>query len=346
VDSAQLLAVVDALKERTVAVVGDIVADEFVYGRVARVSREAPVLILEYDSTEVVPGAGGNAANNVAALGGRAILTGVVGRDEHGRRLSAALNTRVDHRGVVRAANHQTPVKTRILAGGIHSAKQQVVRIDRAVNGAVTRDTRALFERRTFDAAMKSDAVLVSDYGSGLVTPAFVAKLRAALRRESHAIPILVDSRYRVLDYRDLTACTPNESEVEHALGVRINDDLAVLERAGRKLLQQTGMKAVLITRGGRGMALFVPDTPTVHIPIFGSDEIADVTGAGDTVMATMTLALATGTTFEAAARLSNYAGGIVVMKRGTATASAEEIRRAVRTDATIDVHGKRRARG
>jgi rfaE bifunctional protein kinase chain/domain len=346
VDSAQLLAVVDALKERTVAVVGDIVADEFVYGRVARVSREAPVLILEYDSTEVVPGAGGNAANNVAALGGRAILTGVVGRDEHGRRLSAALTTRVDHRGVVRAANHQTPVKTRILAGGIHSAKQQVVRIDRAVNGAVTRDTRALFERRTFDAAMKSDAVLVSDYGSGLVTPAFVAKLRAALRRESHAIPILVDSRYRVLDYRDLTACTPNESEVEHALGVRINDDLAVLERAGRKLLQQTGMKAVLITRGGRGMALFVPDTPTVHIPIFGSDEIADVTGAGDTVMATMTLALATGTTFEAAARLSNYAGGIVVMKRGTATASAEEIRRAVRTDATIDVHGKRRARG
>jgi D-glycero-beta-D-manno-heptose-7-phosphate kinase len=346
VDSAQLLAVVDALKERTVAVVGDIVADEFVYGRVARVSREAPVLILEYDSAEVVPGAGGNAANNVAALGGRAILTGVVGRDEHGRRLSAALTTRVDHRGVVRAANHQTPVKTRILAGGIHSAKQQVVRIDRAVNGAVTRDTRALFERRTFDAAMKSDAVLVSDYGSGLVTPAFVAKLRAALRRESHAIPILVDSRYRVLDYRDLTACTPNESEVEHALGVRINDDLAVLERAGRKLLQQTGMKAVLITRGGRGMALFVPDTPTVHIPIFGSDEIADVTGAGDTVMATMTLALATGTTFEAAARLSNYAGGIVVMKRGTATASAEEIRRAVRTDATIDVHGKRRARG
>jgi D-glycero-beta-D-manno-heptose-7-phosphate kinase len=327
-------------------VIGDIVADEFVYGRVARVSREAPVLILEYDSTQIVPGAGGNAANNVAALGGRAVLAGVVGRDEPGRRLAAALDKRVDHRRVVRAANHHTPVKTRILAGGIHSAKQQVVRIDRAVNGAVTRDTRALFERRTFDAAMKSDAVLVSDYGSGLVTPAFVAKLRAALRRESHAIPILVDSRYRVLDYRDLTACTPNESEVEHALGVRINDDLAVLERAGRKLLQQTGMKAVLITRGGRGMALFVPDTPTVHIPIFGSDEIADVTGAGDTVMATMTLALATGTTFEAAARLSNYAGGIVVMKRGTATASAEEIRRAVRTDATIDVHGKRRARG
>jgi rfaE bifunctional protein kinase chain/domain len=333
-DSAQLLAVVGALKDRTVAVIGDIVADEFVYGRVARVSREAPVLILEYDSTEVVPGAGGNAANNVAALGGRAILIGVVGRDEHGRRLAAALSTRVDHRGVVRAANHHTPVKTRILAGGIHSAKQQVVRIDRAVNGVVTRDMRALFERRTFDAAMQADSVLVSDYGSGLVTPAFVAKLRSALRREGRPVPMLIDSRYRVLDYHDLTACTPNESEVEHALGVRINDDLRVLERAGRKLLHHTGMQAVLITRGGRGMALFVPDMPTVHIPIFGSDEIADVTGAGDTVMATMALALAAGTTFEAAARLANYAGGIVVMKRGTATASAEEIRRAVRADA------------
>ncbi len=332
-DPAQVLAVVDALKGRTVAVIGDIVADEFVYGRVARVSREAPVLILEYDSTEVVPGAGGNAANNVAALGGRAILVGVVGRDEHGRRLSAALNRGVDQRGVVRAAAHHTPVKTRILAGGIHSAKQQVVRIDRAVNGVVPRDARSAFERHTLSAAMQADAVLLSDYGSGLVTPSFVTKLRAALRREGHPIPILIDSRYRVLEYRDLTACTPNESEAEQALGVHINDDLTVLERAGRTLLQQTGMQAVLITRGGRGMALFVADTPTVHIPIFGSDEIADVTGAGDTVMATMALALAAGTTFEAAARLANYAGGIVVMKRGTATASAEEIRRAIRSD-------------
>jgi rfaE bifunctional protein kinase chain/domain len=146
-------------------------------------------------------------------------------------------------------------------------------------------------------------------------------------------VPVLIDSRYRLLDYRGLTACTPNESEVEQALGVRINDSLSVLERAGRTVLERTGMKAVLITRGGRGMALFVPETPTVHIPIFGSDEIADVTGAGDTVMATMTLALASGATFEGAARLANYAGGIVVMKRGTATVSAEELRRAVRAD-------------
>src|SRR6185503_11529141 len=143
-------------------------------------------------------------------------------------------------------------------------------------------------------------------------------------------VPILIDSRYRLLNYRGLTACTPNESEVEQALGLRINDNARVLERAGRQLLARTAMKAVLITRGGRGMALFVPGADTVHIPIHGSDEIADVTGAGDTVMATMTLALAAGGTFEAAARLANYAGGIVVMKRGTATVSKQELRKAV----------------
>jgi rfaE bifunctional protein kinase chain/domain len=142
---------------------------------------------------------------------------------------------------------------------------------------------------------------------------------------------VLIDSRYALLRYRGLTACTPNESEVEAALGVSIDDDLRTLERAGRRILEQTRMRAVLVTRGGRGMALFVPNTPTVHIPIFGSDEVADVTGAGDTVMATMTLSLAAGASFEAAARLANYAGGLVVMKRGTATVSAKELRHAIR---------------
>jgi rfaE bifunctional protein kinase chain/domain len=141
---------------------------------------------------------------------------------------------------------------------------------------------------------------------------------------------VLIDSRYGLLEYRGLTACTPNEAEVEQALGIRINDNARVLEAAGREILKRTAMKAVLVTRGSRGMALFVPGAPTVHIPIHGSDEIADVTGAGDTVMATMTLALAAGATFEAAARLANFAGGVVVMKRGTATVSRQELRAAV----------------
>jgi rfaE bifunctional protein kinase chain/domain len=331
VDPAKLLALVDALRGRTVAVVGDVVADEFVYGRVARVSREAPVLILEYDSTDVVAGAGGNAANNVAALGARARLVGLIGRDEPGRRLAGALHGRVDARGLLGGAGRATPVKTRILAGGIHSAKQLVVRVDRAVGVRVDRATRALVERRALDAAARADAVLLSDYGSGLVTPALGSRLRAALRRAGRDVPILVDSRYRLLDYRGLTACTPNESEVEQALGVTIDDSPGVLERAGREILARTRMRAVLVTRGSRGMALFEPTRPTVHVPIFGTDEIADVTGAGDTVVATMTLALAAGASFESATRLANYAGGLVVMKRGTATVSADELRRAVR---------------
>jgi rfaE bifunctional protein kinase chain/domain len=333
-DSSQLLALIAALRGRTVAVVGDVMADEFVYGRVARVSREAPVLILEYDSTEIVPGGAGNAANNVAALGGTAALASIVGRDEPATRLMKALHRRVDHRTVVRAAGRHTTVKTRILAGGIHSAKQQVVRIDRGVQQGVDGRLREAFERAALTAIARADAVLISDYGSGLVTPAFVTRLRAMLKREGVPIPVLIDSRYRLLEYRGLTACTPNESEVEQALGVNIDDDPRVLERAGRAILEQTRMQAVLVTRGGRGMSLFVPGLATVHIPIVGSDEIADVTGAGDTVMATMTLALAAGATFEAAARLANHAGGMVVMKRGTATVSADELRRSVHLDA------------
>jgi rfaE bifunctional protein kinase chain/domain len=186
------------------------------------------------------------------------------------------------------------------------------------------------FERAALEASVRADAVLLSDYGSGLVTPDFASKIRAAVRKAGSHAPILIDTRYRLLDYRGLTACTPNESEVEQALGVRIDDDRRVLERAGRTILERTAMRAVLITRGSRGMALFLPEEATVHIPIFGSDEIADVTGAGDTVMATMALALAAGTAFEAAARLANCAGGLVVMKRGTATVSARELAAAI----------------
>ncbi|MBM3778877.1 MAG: hypothetical protein FJW23_11695, partial [Acidimicrobiia bacterium] len=263
--------------------------------------------------------------------GGRARLVGAVGRDGAGVRLVDALPAAVERGGLVRPAGFATAVKTRILAGGVHSAKQQVVRIDRPGTRPIDARTRVAIERKALRAAEVSHAVLVSDYGSGLVTPALVGRLRAMAR--TRGIPILLDTRYRLLDYRGLTLCAPNESEVEQALGVRIGDDLRALERAGRALLAATRASAVLITRGSRGMALFEPARRTVHIPIHGSDEIADVTGAGDTVIAALALALAAGATCEAAARLANYAGGIVVMKRGTATVSAEEMRAAVGAD-------------
>ncbi len=331
---ARLLALLDAFPARRVAVIGDLIADEFIYGRVARVSREAPVLILQYDSTDVVPGGAGNAAANVAALGARPLIVGALGRDQAGRRLLSRL-AGADGRGLIRPRRYETPVKTRILAGGVHSAKQQIVRIDRVVAGDLDAASRARFERAALAAAAECDAVLVSDYGTGLVTPALATAVarRVAARSRRRPVPILVDSRYGLLRYKGLTASTPNESEVEQLFGVSIGDNLRRLERAGRDLLRRTRMQAVLVTRGSRGMALFEPSRPTIHIPIFGSDEVADVTGAGDTVIATMTLAMAAGASFYEAARLANYAGGLVVMKRGTATLSPDELRTAIQSD-------------
>ena len=331
----RLLALVDGFSSRRVLVVGDLIADEFIYGEVARVSREAPVLILRYDATEMVGGGAGNAANNVAALGGRARLAGLVGRDPEGRRLVESFQRGVERTDVVRAREYRTPVKTRILAGGVHSAKQQVVRIDRETGWPLDEAVSRAFAAKIAPTLDGCDAVLLSDYGSGLVTPALAEGVRRVLSRRSRRrpVPVLVDSRHRVLDYRGLTASTPNEAELEQVLGGRIDDNPDRLERGGRLLLKRTAMQAVLVTRGSRGMALFERSQPTMHIPIFGSDEVADVTGAGDTVIATFSLALSAGASFYEAALLANYAGGLVVMKRGTATVSAEELAAAINRD-------------
>ena len=329
-DAGRLIQLVDAFEGRRVAVFGDLIVDEFIYGEIGRVSREAPVLILNYDSTEILPGGAGNAASNVAALGGKPLVVGIAGRDDTGQRLVDALGDIGSVTGVLRPRGYRTPTKTRILAGGVHSAKQQVVRIDRAAVAGAAKPYREPIRARLAAALRRCDALLVSDYGSGLISPRDLAALR---KGEGARPPLLVDSRYSLLQFRGMTTCTPNESEVEQLFGVRIGENLKTLERAGRDLLTKTRSTSVLITRGSRGMALFERDRPTLHIPIFGSDQISDVTGAGDTVIATMTLALAAGANFEEAARLANYAGGLVVMKRGTATVTADELRDAILTD-------------
>jgi rfaE bifunctional protein kinase chain/domain len=331
----RLLGLVDAFSSRRVLIVGDLIADEFVYGEIARVSREAPVLILKYDATEMVGGGAANAANNVAALGGRARLAGLVGADPEGKRLLASLHRDVDRSAVVRTRGYRTPVKTRILAGGVHAARQQVVRIDREPDWPVDEAVSRAFVTKLAPVLADCDVVLLSDYGSSLVTPAFATEIRriVAGRSRRRPVPVLIDTRYRLLDYDGLTACTPNESEVERALGIHIDEDVEALERAGRRLLRRTRMQAVLITRGSRGMALFQPKQTSTHIPIFGSDEVTDVTGAGDTVIATFALAVGAGASFYEASRLANYAGGLVVMKRGTATVSAQELSAAISSD-------------
>jgi len=327
--SKRLLSIVEKFRKVRLAVAGDLIADEFIYGQIDRVSREAPVLILNYSSTEVVPGGAGNAANNASALGARVNVIGVTGRDEAGDGLVKVLSERADVSGIARIKGFVTPVKTRILAGGVHSAKQQVVRIDRAGDRMPPEVIRTV-ERALIEAVRKADAIILSDYGAGLITPASWRRVLSAARPKRQPI-VLVDSRYSLTGFTGITACTPNESEAEALLGVRIGDSSGMLERAGRSLMNQLQCKAVLITRGSRGMALFESGRPTDHIPIVGSDQIADVTGAGDTVIATFALSLASGGTFAESARLANYAGGLVVMKRGTATVSRDELVAAVR---------------
>jgi rfaE bifunctional protein kinase chain/domain len=327
----RLLAVVAAFQGRRVAVVADLVMDEFLNGRVERISREAPVLILQYEGSDLRLGGGANAVHNIKTLGGEPLPVGFVGNDVTGRSLVALLKRkRIQTLGVGRAKGYGTPLKTRILGGGFHSTRQQIVRMDR---------TRPLAEtahrwsedhvRRALARIGKVDGVLVSDYGLGLVSPE-VLKLATTFARR-HRAPLTADSRHALLGLEGVTAVTPNETEVEEALGVAIGHDLKKLERAGRALQARLKTPSVLVTRGSDGMSLFEAGEPARHIPVFGSDEVADVTGAGDTVIATFTLALAAGATGFEAAHLANIAGGLVVMKRGTATVSARELRHAIR---------------
>jgi D-glycero-beta-D-manno-heptose-7-phosphate kinase len=328
----RLRAIVGSFRGRRLLVLADLVADEFLYGRAQRVSREAPVLILQYDGTDIRLGGGANAVHNIHTLGGSPIPVGVLGRDEQGRRLRVLLReTGIPVRRVMSDAAYVTPVKTRILAGGLHSTKQQMVRIDKATRLAERSPARRAVLAALGSMRERVDAVLVSDYGFGLLTPELVQAAVAFARRRH--VPVTVDSRFALLGFRGMTAVTPNEPEVEAALGITIGNDRRRLESAGRTLLRRLGVQACLITRGSDGMALFEPGRPTLHVPIYGTDQVADVTGAGDTVIATFTLALAAGASPAEASLLANYAGGIVVTKRGTATVSGAELDAAVASD-------------
>jgi rfaE bifunctional protein kinase chain/domain len=325
----RLLSLVETFPRVSVLAVVDLVADEYVLGRISRVSREAPVLILEHDQTRVVPGGGANAVNNVAALGGRVLAVGAVGEDTAGTEIVAQLRkARVDVSGIETVPSYATPTKTRILAGGPHSARQQVVRVDRRTKVPEEPALRARLNAAIRERLRVASAVMVSDYGYGLVTPEVgnsLARRAASLRKAA-----VLDSRRSLLEFRGFASATPNEPEVEEALAVAIGHDERTLERSGRRLLRKLQLESLLVTRGKDGMALFEPRRPTRKIAIHGSAEATDVTGAGDTVISVYTLALGAGASFYEAALLANYAGGIVVMKRGTATVSADELRQAI----------------
>jgi rfaE bifunctional protein kinase chain/domain len=328
-EADRLRKIVEAFPNITVTVLGDLVADEYVFGEISRVSREAPVLILKHRERTVVPGGAANAANNLADLGVNVLPVGIVGDDEPGRMLLKYFrHKRIAVSGVLKDKSYTTVTKTRILAGMTHTARQQVVRVDREPQaGPNSHLTRELYlAARNY--AHASDALLVSDYGYGAATPAIVSTLQE--KGKLGAVPIVVDSRYRLTQYSGVTAATPNEPEVEEALGIHVGQDWDKVVAAGEQMMARMKLRSLVITRGRDGMVAFDHKHKPVDIPIFGSDQVADVTGAGDTVIAAFTAALAAGASTEEAAQLANYAGGIVVMKRGTATVSHDELLQAI----------------
>ncbi len=320
-----LEAVVHQLKGKRVAVLADLVADVFLYGEISRISREAPVLILNHRDTQQVPGGGANAIHNLWALGGIPYPIGVVGEDSEGERLLSYFSgLGIDISGIEKVAGYRTPTKMRVLAGMPHGYRQQVVRLD----WGSTLDNQKILKRvrkRLKAALANADALILSDYGYGVVSPEIVSSVRL------NHLPVTLDSRFSMQRFPGVTAATPNESEVEAILGITIGNNLETLSKAGRALRKRLNHQALLITRGKDGMALFERGKRPVHIPVYGGDQVADITGAGDTVIAAFTLALAAGGSFVQAARLANYAGGIVVMKYGTATVSRDELLSAVR---------------
>ncbi|MGH7388810.1 MAG: bifunctional heptose 7-phosphate kinase/heptose 1-phosphate adenyltransferase [Candidatus Rokuibacteriota bacterium] len=326
--SERLRAAIDRFAGRVVAVVGDLITDEYLIGKPGRISREAPVIILRFTDRDVRLGGAANAAHNVHALGARVVPIGVVGRDGPGEELMTLFRgVGIPTDGLVVEAARTTPVKTRIMAGGYQATRQQVVRIDREPAGELAPTTEDAVLARLTALAARADAIVVSDYGYGTVTPRVFERVRA-IARERGGI-VTVDSRYELPRFTGVTAATPNEAELGELTGAPVDDERAV-EKAGRQLLDRLDAGMLLVTRGSQGLALLEREGAATFIPIFGTDEIADVTGAGDTVISAFTVGLASGASPAEAATLANVAGGLVVMKRGTATVSRVELAQAL----------------
>jgi rfaE bifunctional protein kinase chain/domain len=332
---ARLLQLTEAMRGKLVVVYGDIVADRFIYGTPKRISREAPVLILRQYRDELLLGGAGNAINNIVSLGGLPMPVAVVGDDREGNALIDQLTSRgVECGAILRLERFRTPTKTRVLGGMPHSTRQQIVRYDLEDRVELNEEETSRFAWLLRDQIAICDAALISDYGYGTVTPLLAANLTGFSRGK----PVTLDSRYDLLRYPDVTAATPNEEEAAACAGLALFEDEESFALAAAAIQQALDCAAVLITRGSRGMALFEANGRSpVEIPVWGGDQVADVTGAGDTVIAAFTLALSAGGSFAESARIANYCGGIVVMKMGTATVSNDELRHAIAHDEQLN---------
>lgn len=332
VDLSVLADIVERFSSRKIVLLGDFVSDEFQFGEISRVSREAPVLILRHSHTHLVPGGGANAANNFAALGARIIPVTVVGDDAPGAALREYFSSiRADVSAIFVAKGWTTPTKTRYLAGWAHTAGQQVLRVDREPKSSLSAAVVTKIQKALVNKLKHADALAVSDYGFGVASPALARQARSARKGK---FVITLDARHNLHAYAksQITSATPNEAEVEALHHTVIGANLAELQRCGNATRTAMSLESVLVTRGRDGMALFESERIS-HIPIYGGGQAVDVTGAGDTVLAAYTLALACGASSLDAAHIANIAGGLVVMKRGTATISQRELLEAIRRE-------------
>jgi len=327
-----LLQIIENFSQKRIVVWGDFILDEYLFGTTRRISREAPVLILSYKDKQFSLGGGGNSLLNLKSLGAEPVPLGVIGQDDAGKKILRLLKQkkiRTDF--IATEKDFPTPVKTRILAGEETARKQQILRIDREAKVPDNRPLKELIEKSLKTVRKGAEALLISDYDYGTVREDIFRRILPAYKKSS--IPVSLDSRFRLLSFKGITVVTPNEPEVEEALHLRLDDDFNTVKTAGKALLRESQARSILITRGSQGMVLFERGKGPFLIPIFGTPDIVDVTGAGDTVISVFTLALASGASSRDAARLANYAGGIVVMKKGTATLTAQELRQAIESE-------------
>jgi rfaE bifunctional protein kinase chain/domain len=315
---------IDSFMGKRICVVGDIIADIYIFGRPYRLSREAPVVVVKHEEERVCPGSAGNTINNLLALGAHVFPLGFIGGDSAGDGLLDFFSRfdSIEMDGFIRH-DGETITKTRILAGDTHTSKQQVIRIDRDNSKPPKKSTRQLLLKKLQEIGPSMDAFIVSDYGHGAVDGAVIEYMRSAAKKTT----VVGDARYRLKDFKGFTLITPNESEAYQLCNTDLDCDI---EEVGRRIMKMMDVAALLITRGNEGMSLFLKDGKTHHIPISGKDDVTDVTGAGDTVCAAVTLALASGADLLTASQVANYAAGVVVMKRGTATLTREELKLAM----------------
>jgi rfaE bifunctional protein kinase chain/domain len=316
--------VLKAFAGKRVVVLGDMVIDEYVSGATERISREAPVLILRHEHTVELPGGGANPVSNVHSLGGLALPVGVIGDDSAGERLKNIFREKgLDTTGLITEKGRATSRKVRVLAGGHNTARQQVIRVDYASDAALEGATRRRLIQALDERLKGADGLIVSDYGAGVIGEELLAHVNS-LGKKYPKLVICVDSRYQLSRYRHITVTTPNETEAAPAAGFEEYHE-SDLDYIGKTLLKATKARMALVTRGSKGMSLFSKEGRS-DIGVYGSKQIVDVNGAGDSVASAMTLALASGASPSVSMKIANAAGGVAVMQAGPASVTRAQI--------------------